>query len=115
VNLVEMLSRLAGDPDYGAIVTLSPWPDGGWMASVCVIDRDYLVEQRADVDQESERLFDGLMTLAESENFPAYDMIDGFGGLPTAFTAHGEGPEEAVRELYRKVVDASGWNVRPTA
>lgn len=98
-----MLRTLVGAPDYGIALYLGPWPDGGWYASLCLTDREYVEEQAVTALGDEARVLRGILTL--DENYDAsLDISNGFGEPPRGITVHGQTPTEAVSALFGAVI-----------
>ena len=83
------VKEMVGMPDFAVGFTLSPWPDGGWMASIALIDKEYAEEQDL-----------AAATLPNNTDWPEWNLIDGF---QNGLRARGASAEEAIEELYRQL------------
>lgn len=100
--MVQQMHELVGAPDYAIAFYLGPWPDGGWMASLCLTSREWAQTQ---VDEGDHGLLPGVLALTETNGWPHASVFNGFGTPPHAFTEHGSSPEEAVAKLHAVVAD----------
>lgn len=95
------VERLVGLPDYGVMFCVSPWPDGGWMAGVVVIDLEWVVEQI-----ESHAGITCVMgDLPEDSTYPSWDIIDGF---HSGVTVHGYDAADAIDILWQTLHGQDG-------
>jgi hypothetical protein len=82
-NLVQ---EMVGNPDYAVQFAVWPWPDGGWMAGIALVDSTWALRQK-------------LTAIVLEESYdPAFDMHSGFS---PGMNVLAPTPEEAVRRLYR--------------
>jgi len=72
-----------------------PWPDGGWMAGIALIDHDWALEQG---------MSPAILNLLEEvgRNGPDWSVYDGFANGINAHSADGPG---AVKELLFKIAE----------
>lgn len=86
------VEEMVGLPDYAVVFSLWPWPDGGWMAGLCLIDREYAQEQNLP------------LRICNLEDVGIggveWDVIDGF---KKGINVHAPSPQEAIDELYSAV------------
>jgi hypothetical protein len=92
VDLYKKINSIIGAPDYAVMFCLWPWPDGGWMAGVVLVDKEYALDQE-------------LLTahLEEGDWDIKWDVMDGF-SYP-GVNAHGASstPELAIDNLIDKL------------
>lgn len=98
----KLLNELAGNPDYAAILTLSCWVDGGYMASITLIDWEWADDQDLLV---AKLPLDPAGYDADSE--PEWTPSQGF---THGRTAHGSTPLEALQELRAALIDEPDQN-----
>ena len=84
---------MVGAPDYAVMFSVWPWPDGGWMAGVCLMDREWAEEQELPA---------AILALTETPLRAEWNPFDGFAhGINTHF---GGSARDAVEALWKKVV-----------
>ena len=89
------VERMVGLPDYAVLFCVSPWPDGGWMAGVVVVDPDWLDEQI-----KNNNIVKAMENVPVDVDFPNWDIIDGF---PSGTNAHGGDAADAIDRLWAMV------------
>ena len=87
-----LVEKMVGNPDFAVCFSVWPWPDGGWMAGVALINRYYAEEQK---------LPRSICTLQEQLD-PAWNAFDGF---QKGINVHAPYPEEAIQALYDQIKD----------
>jgi|GEM_PF-6846248 len=85
-----VVEKMVGLPDYAVCFSVWSWPDGGWMAGVALMDREYA---------EKQNLPRAICALEEDFD-PAWNACDGF---KNGINVHAPYPEEAVGALYKRV------------
>jgi len=91
-----LVEKMVGLPDYGVAFCVSPWPDGGWIAGVVVIDRDWVTEQIIEKSG-----IDPLMLNVPDGTWPTtWDIFDGF---KDGVIAAGDDAADAIDVLWAKI------------
>src|SRR3989344_3366493 len=82
-----LVEKMVGNPDFAVCFSIWPWPDGGWMAGVVLLDREYAMKQK----------LPHAICALEEELDPAWNVTDGF---RKGINIHAPHPEEAIQALY---------------
>ena len=86
------VEKIIGAPDYAVVFSVWPWPDGGWMAGICLINKGYAEEQG---------LPRRICRLNELQlNNVKWGVVDGF---QDGINVHAPTPNEVIDELYSAV------------
>lgn len=86
-----LVERMIGGPDYAVAFAVWPWPDGGWMAGVALMDRDYAEEQELPAK---------ICALAEKDVAVEFNIFDGF---EDGINVHDYDAGRAVAKLWEQV------------
>ena len=83
------VEKMVGMPDFAVGFTLSPWPDGGWMASITLTNKWYAEDQGL------------LATKLQEDRQGNWNMVDGF---RDGLTARGSNADKAIENLYKLLI-----------
>lgn len=87
----QKVERMVGNPDYAVVFSVWPWPDGGWMAGVALLDKEWAEEQG---------LPETILEL-EEDNDPSWNVCDGF---QNGINVHATSPQKAIEALHAKII-----------
>ena len=88
------VEELVGLPDYAVVFSTWPWPDGGWMAGLCLTDKEWAKKQK----------LPGAICRLKEVFDPKWSVTDGF---ENGINVHAGDVKEAIEKLYDLVKTAA--------